>query len=172
MSQECTELPFEHMRDYLGASSKEPLKVVDLGRKTAGQAKSRGAAALELVERAAEAINDIEARATETEARAVALARDAIEKLDAAEARIQVAEAAQRQVIEEATIRLRDATEELKRAEAHIDAAESEAAAAAARAQAAEAQAGEAEAALRNIEHAIRTKLLREERAAHLPAAA
>src|SRR5262249_47441087 len=72
-----------HMREHLArpASGEPPAKVVNLDR--------RGAAALELVYQAAEAINGIEERANETEARAKSLVRGAIEKLHAAEARIE-----------------------------------------------------------------------------------
>src|ERR1043166_4690876 len=125
-----------HMREHLsGATAETPAKVVSLDRPTAGAGRTRGAAALELVARAAEAINDVEERANETEARAKSLVRGAIEKLHAAEARIEAAETARREVIDETAARLAEAIEALKRAEARVAAAEAEALAAETRAQ-------------------------------------
>jgi chromosome segregation ATPase len=164
MSQDPSRWLRGHMRDHIdrAAALGTPRNVVNLDRAPPGAPKSRGAAAIELVHQAAEAIGDIEDRANETEARAKSLVRDAIDKLHAAEARIEAAESARRDAINDTAARIAEAVEALRRAEARIAVAESEAAAAAARAQAAEARALEAEAALRNIEHAIRTKLLRE----------
>jgi tRNA U55 pseudouridine synthase TruB len=160
------------MREHLARAPGAPRKVVNLERTAPGPAKSRGTAALELVHQAAAAIDDIEERANETEARAKALVRGAIDKLHAAEARIQAAEAAHREAIADTAARLQEAVEALKRAEARIAAAEADADVAEARAQAAEARSLEAEAALRNIEHAIRTKLLREGHASSIGVAA
>src|ERR1043166_6206456 len=126
-----------HMREHLSgaATAETPAKVVSLDRPAAGAGRTRGAAALELVSRAAEAINDVEERANETEARAKSLVRGAIEKLHAAEARIEAAETARREVIDETAARLAEAVEALKRAEARVAAAEAEALAAETRAQ-------------------------------------
>jgi hypothetical protein len=161
MSHDAGAWPRQPARDCLG-SPESMRNVVALATNSGELAKSRAAVALELIERAAEAIDGFEARANETEMRAMAIAREAIDKLSAAEARIQAGEAAHRQVLEEVTRRVETATEELKWAQARIAAVQLEAEAAAARATAAETRAGEAEAALRQLEQAIRTRLLRE----------
>ena len=90
MPQDSTQWLRGHMREHLArpASADAPVNVVNL----AGAPRPRGAAALDLVYKAAEAISDIEERANETEARAKSLVRGAIDKLHAAEARIEAAE--------------------------------------------------------------------------------
>jgi hypothetical protein len=92
MSQDPSEPPRDHIRDPLAASAAQLLTPRDLGANGTRPAKGREAAVLELVERAAQAVNEIEARAKETEERVMALAREAIEKLGAAEARIAAAQ--------------------------------------------------------------------------------
>jgi hypothetical protein len=108
-----------HMREHLARPADAPAKVVTFDRPAPGAPRTRGTAALELVQRAAEAIDETAAR-------------------------------------------LAEAVEALKRAETRVAAAEAATLAAETRAQAGEMRALEAETALRNIEHAIRTKLLRE----------
>lgn len=162
MPQDSTQWLRGHMREHIARSADAPAKVVTFDRPAPSAPRTRGSAALELVHRAAEAIGDIEVRASETEERAKALVRGAIDKLNAAEARIEAAETARRDAIDETAARLAEAVEALKRAEARVAAAEAETLAAETRTQAAETRALEAETALRNIEHAIRTKLLRE----------
>src|SRR5438445_129748 len=98
-----------HMSEHLARSAtpEPPANVVNLDRPAPGAARTRGAAALELVYQAAEAIGDIEERANETEARAKSLVRGAIDKLHAAEARIEAAENARREAMNETAARLR-----------------------------------------------------------------
>jgi alkylation response protein AidB-like acyl-CoA dehydrogenase len=113
-----------HMREHLARPADAPAKVVTFDRPAPGAPRTRGTAALELVQRAAEAISDIEERANDTEERAKSLVRGAIEKLNAAEARIEAAESARREAIDETAARLAEAVEALKRAEARVAAAE------------------------------------------------
>ena len=120
--------------------------------------------ALDLVYQAADAIRDIEERASTSEANAQSLAKRAIEELQAAERRIETAESGRRVAesqLHEANERLQQAERILERAESRIQALDVERAAAEQRAKAAEKRAAETEAEMQRVEKAIRTRLLR-----------
>jgi DNA repair exonuclease SbcCD ATPase subunit len=153
----------EHLRDSAEhAAANDVREELDVPRMPASTGTKGGAAALDLVQRAAEVISGIERQASETEARAQSLVNDAIHKLELAEARIQATESARRVAISEAAAKLEQALSSLKQAEARIAVAEAQAAASEVRAKRAEGRANVAERALAAVENAIRTQLLGE----------
>jgi hypothetical protein len=167
MSEDNLDWLREHMMDRVTRSAAgDPVeKIVAINRRQPGAGTSQGAAALDLVYQAAEAISGIELRANETAACAQSLVKSAIEKLHLAESRIQSAENARRTTIDETAAQIQEAVDALKQAGARVEAAEARASAAETRARAAEARTSEAEAALKRIEDAIRTQLLGTRRA-------
>jgi len=132
----------------------------NFGQTAGGSRKNQATVALELVHQAAEVLNEIENRASETTARAHSLVKSAIDKLQLAQRRIDSVENARLATLNEAAAQIREATNTLKQAESRAAGAEARASAAQSRAEAAEARANEAETALRTIEEAIRTQLL------------
>jgi len=164
----------EHMRNFIARSDSSALTTNVLGLKRAptemerfeqtppGMKRNTNAVALDLVHQAAQVMNDMERRASEAEARACSVVRDAIQKLKLAQERIQSAEHARRIEDQEVRNKLQEAVRALEKAERRVAAAEARASAAEARAKRAEAQANETERAVARIEEAIRTQLLRE----------
>ena len=115
--------------------------------------KSPGAAAMELVNQAAERIRNVDDYAAERQARAEALAKQAIEKLKIAH---QTADGLKK----EYSMKIKDVEKLLERASSHIAAVETELSTAKQRAKAAEMRAIETENALKHIEEALRTRIL------------
>jgi chromosome segregation ATPase len=120
----------------------------------------RGAAALELVQQAADVFRGMERRARETEARAQSLCNSAIEKVRRAETRAEAAERAHRSLVIEAEDKLRQASSALEEARSRLADKEDQLTAMEFRAQAAEAEAREVKQALALVEEAIRRRLL------------
>lgn len=120
----------------------------------------RGAAALDLVQQAADVFHDMEQRARQTEARAQSLCNSAIEKVRGAEKRAEAAESAHRSLMIDAEDKLRQASRALDEARARLEAKEDQLTAMEFRAQAAEAEARETKQALALVEEAIRRRLL------------
>ena len=161
----------EHMRGHVAGRSASVSSIDEhtsfrqaAPRITTRQDRAERTTALDLVYQAADAIRDIEERATASEANAQSLAKRAIEELQTAERRIQAAESGRRAAeaqLHEANDRLQQAERILERAESRIQALDAERAAADQRAKAAEKRAAEAEAEMQRVEKAIRTRLLR-----------
>ena len=120
----------------------------------------RGAAALDLINQAADAFRDMEQHARETESRAQSLCNSAIEKLRSAERRAEAAEAAHRTLMIDAEDKLRQASRALDEARSRLLTREDQLTAMEFRAQAAEVEAREAKQALALVEEAIRKRLL------------
>jgi chromosome segregation ATPase len=136
----------------------------DLGSRSAYSESEDGATVLYLVYQAAEALTAAEDRATDSEARAEALASRRAEELKLAEQRLYAADA-DRQAIEsklsEANRRVQEYELALKNSESRNVAAEAKLTVAERRALEAETRANAARAALVRIEEAVRTHLLR-----------
>jgi hypothetical protein len=120
----------------------------------------RGAAALELVQQAADVFRGMEQHARKTEARAQSLCNSAIEKVRRAEMRAEAAEHAHRTLMIDAEDKLRHACNALEEARSRLVGKEDQLTAMEFRAQAAEAEAREAKQALALVEEAIRRRLL------------
>jgi chromosome segregation ATPase len=150
----------EHMRDQLRHASSGPGRnILDFPADTPATSRYDTSSALDLVSQAAEVIRDIQDRATESEARAKALAESAIEKLQLAEARIHSAEAARglaQGTLSKLSARLHEAEQELARTQSRIAAADAQLE----HMRAAETRAFNSEKALNQIEDAIRTQLV------------
>ena len=118
--------------------------------------KSPGAAAIELVNQAAERIRNVDDYAAERQVRAEALATQAIEKLKIAHVRVQSAD----RLKTEYSVKIQHVEKLLERASSRISAVEAQLVAAKERAKTAEMRANEAENALKHIEEALRTRIL------------
>ena len=118
--------------------------------------KSPGAAAMELVNQAAEHIKNVDDHAAERHARAETLVKQAIEQLKIAHVRVQSADKLEK----ECSVKVQDAEKLLEQASSRIAAVEAELSAAKQRAKAAERRANEAENALKHIEEALRTRIV------------
>jgi chromosome segregation ATPase len=156
--------PDRMQRRTTDSSSTESMEnVLAFRRDESSSQKDQGAAAIEMVYRAAGLMREVEQRASDIESRAQALARRAIEKLELAEQRVDSAgrgrQAAQ-DATNEANLSLNEAEIALENAESRIASYEAKVAEAEERADAAEMRAREARAALVRIESAIRTHLL------------
>ena len=116
--------------------------------------------ALDLVHQAADAFRGLQERASETEARAQSLCKQAAEKVRQAEMRAQAAERAYRELTAAADQKLADAYRALEQARANASAQMDKQVAAEYRAQRAEVEAHEAKRALDLVEQAIRRRLL------------
>jgi hypothetical protein len=123
-------------------------------------APDQGAAALDLVYRAADVFRSMEEHARETEARAQSLCTSAMERLRRAEMRAEAAERAQREFIITTEHKLQDACRALEQAQSCIEAKKDKLTAAELRAEGAEAEARQAKEALALVEEAIRKRLL------------
>jgi chromosome segregation ATPase len=122
-----------------------------------------GTRALDLVCQAAEIIRNNDDYASEKQARAETLAKQAIEELKIAHARVRSAESERRAAeaeIKELSVRVQEVEKAMERATSHVAAAETQLAAAEQRTRTSEMRANEAENALRRIEEAIRTRIL------------
>src|SRR5947209_6208961 len=107
------------------ARTEQAENVVSFGNVAAGYSDhSQAGPALELVHQVTGTIAAIREEASETEARAQALAVKAIEKLQLAERRIHSAEFARREAAVEAAMKLGEAMKALKKAETRAMAAE------------------------------------------------
>jgi protein subunit release factor A len=123
-------------------------------------AHDKGAAALDLVDQAADVFRSMEEHARETEARAQSLCTSALERLRLAEMRAEAAERAQREFVITAEHKLKEACRALERAQSCIEAQKDKLTAAELRAEVAEAEARQAKEALALVEEAIRQRLL------------
>jgi hypothetical protein len=123
-------------------------------------AHDKGAAALDLVDQAADVFRSMEEHARETEARAQSLCTSALERLRLAEMRAEAAERAQREFVTTAEHKLKEACRALERAQSCIEAQKDKLTAAEFRAEVAEAEARQAREALALVEEAIRQRLL------------
>jgi len=118
--------------------------------------KGPGAAALALVNQAAERIKSIDDYATERLAHAEALVERAITNLKISHAKVQSAD----QLQAECTGKIQDAEQRAEQASSRLAALETELSAAKRRVKAAEIRAFEAEKALKHIEDALRAQIL------------
>jgi hypothetical protein len=151
---------------------RHPVPAAELRRPRDGEDSP---AALQLVYQLADVIRQKEDHAAETEARAQALVKRAIEELNHANARLRSGEIARDAVetdLNEASARIEEFEEVVKRIEVRISTAETQLSAAILRAETAETRAAEAENALRLLDDAIRTQLLRARGQASSPSAA
>jgi DNA repair exonuclease SbcCD ATPase subunit len=146
-------------RDHPSRSGDE--SVLSFGSPLAGT-RTDGATAMDLVCQAARVIDDLSHRANEVEERARWLVEKAIDKLQAAESRHEAEQCRQRDALNTAAAKLAEAERTLKFLQVQLASAESELSAADTRAQEAEKRADDAKDALRRIEEAIRTQLLRQ----------
>ena len=161
-----------HMRDHIANhSALDSVENVLSFQRSPNSKMTPGAAALDVVYQAAELIRDVDNYATERNARAETLARQAIEKLKIAHDCVQSAEsrrlAAEAEIKEfsdrlenELSVRLQEVEKVVEQTASRIAATEAQLSAAEQRAITAEARATEAENALRRIEEAIRTQIL------------
>lgn len=118
--------------------------------------KTPGAAAIELINQAAERIENIDVFATERQVRAEALVAQAIEHLKIAHGKVRYAD----KLKTECVTKVQEADKLLQRASLRIAAIEAKLSAAEQRAKAAEIRASAAESALEQIEEALRTRIL------------
>src|SRR5450631_3880095 len=162
----------DHMRDYITNHSAldSPENVLSFQR-SPNSKMNPGAAALDVVYQAAELIRDVDNYATERNARAETLARQAIEKLKIAHDCVQSAEsrrlAAEAEIKEfsdrvgkELSVKLQKVEEAMEQTASRIAATEAQLSAAKQRARTAEMRANDAENALKRIEEAIRSRIL------------
>jgi chromosome segregation ATPase len=164
-----TNIQLERRPDRMQYRTADPLStesmenVLAFRRDEVNSQKDQGAAAIEMVCRAAGLMREVEQRASDIESRAKTLAKRAIEKLELAEERVDSA-VRERQAAQDATnetnLRLHEAEIALENAESRIASYEAKVSAAEERADAVEMRAREARAALVRIESAIRTHLL------------
>ena len=162
----------EHMRDHIANHGALDSAENVLSFQSSPNSKMNpGAAALDVVYQAAELIRDVDNYATERNARAETLARQAIEKLKiahdcvlSAESRRLAAEAGIKEFSDrlenELSVRLQEVEKVVEQTASRIAAAEAQLSAAEQRARIAEARATEAENALRRIEEAIRIQII------------
>jgi chromosome segregation ATPase len=132
-------------------------------------------AAFQLVYQLADVIRQNEDHAAETEARAQALVKRAIEELHLADTRVRSAEIARNAAeadLNETHVRVEEFERTLEHMQGRICTAETQLSAAILRAETAETRAAEATKALRLLEDAIRTQLLRARGQASSPSAA
>lgn len=118
------------------------------------------AAALDLVEQAADVFRGMEEHAREAEARAQSICTNALERLRLAEMRAEAAERAQRDFVITAEQKLKEACRALEQAQSRIEVHKDKLMAAELRAEVAEAEAHQAREALALVEEAIRKRLL------------
>ena len=137
--------------------------ILNFRRDTAAALRYDTSAALDLVSEVAGVITGISNRASDSEARAKALAESALERLQLAEARIYSAEAARdlaEENVSELSTKLEEAVRELTRTQSRIATVETELAKAGQHLSGAELRAVHAEETVHQIEEAIRTQLL------------
>jgi chromosome segregation ATPase len=130
---------------------------------SADTTQQRTSSALDLVSRVASIIREIQEQATETEARARALAETALERLRQAETRTNDAETARARAedtVARLSARLQEAERELKHTHARVVAAENKLAHTVHHVRSVEARAIQAEKAVTQIDDAIRAQLL------------
>ena len=123
-------------------------------------ASDKGAAALDLVDQAADVFRNMEEHARDTEARAQSLCTSALERLRLAELRADAAERKQREFVITAEQKLKEACRALEQAQSCIEAQRDKLTAAELRAEVAEVEARQAREALALVEDAIRKRLL------------
>jgi chromosome segregation ATPase len=163
MTQIHLERPRLHQQSEMVAFPSIQAPSEDFGSHSAHSESEDGAAVLYLVYRAAEVLTAAEDRASDSEARALALASRTTEELKLAEQRLYALEAERQEIeskLNEANCRIQESELALKNSESRNAVAEAKFTAAERRALAAATRANAARAALLRIEEAIRTHLL------------
>jgi len=160
----------EHMRDHIANFPAHDIEEDKTESAHPHSAKNSGSAILDLISQAAELIGDVDRYATERESRAESLAEKAIDELKVAYERVRSADAARRVAeaevkeitdrLEKVEIRLQQATKLIERMASLVAATEARLATAEQQATTAEARANEAQDVLRDVEEAIRSRIL------------
>ncbi len=164
MEKNQTDKLREYMRECISKETTiDSAEAILEPRRPLYSARNPGEAALDLVYQATEIIEDVETSASEKQARAEKLVKQAIEKVRIADARVRSAESgrlAAEAKTKEYNDRLQEAEEVMGQMGSRIAAAEAQLSIAEQKARNAELRANEAKDTLNRIEETIRTQVL------------